>query len=698
VSRTKRRVKATPQEKKLGVQGTTHAFDYFTNAAARMGFGTPNLAEDAEYELIRFSYDYWRLLTLYRNHWISRRIVDMPAMDMVRSWPKLTSDIEPEDITRIDKALRRTNSKGNLLTALKWARLFGGAGCLIVIKGQEDQLDQPLDLDDIELNSYKGLIPFDRWAGISPSGEVCNDIMRPVDFNKPEMYSVRNEGGESFSVHASRILRFLGPEVPTPEREAQSWWGISALEPVYEEIRKRDNMSWNILSLTFRAQILGMKFPELAQLLSGLGSSQEASQGFEQRMSAINHLLSNQSLVPLPKDGSIESTQYSFTGLSECYQQFQLDISGAAQIPVTRLWGRTITGLGQSNDADERIYEERIAGDQDTDLRPQLEKLYPILCMSELGEVPEDLDLVFPSVRVLDEKEKSELAKTLVDTVTVALNSGGISPQVYAKELKQGSDLTGIFTNITDEDIAKLPDTVQQEGDMGEGLFGEEEGEPQLSPAGSPQKVLREEGKAKAADTAPLDAKPGDRIRVNGKLLTVRKVTRAENLLGEPEVHIAFTTGEVVPYRLDGDINVSRAQDADGPSNGTRRLHGLDIVIETPKGYQRHGKDWTTTMPADYGYIKGVAGADGDSLDVYVGPESNGWAYVIDQAVLGGKKFDEHKVLLGFPSAQAALDAYKAGHHRSADVFMDWTPMRADEFVEWTKTHDMKNPCSSEVR
>ncbi len=635
----RKRTKATLAEKSLGVhgtvRGTSHALDYFTNAAARTGFGTPNLAEGAGYELVRFSYNYWELITLYRNHWISRRIVDMPAQDMVRAWPSLGGDTEPTDLTKLDKALRKTNSKSKLLTAIKWSRLFGGAGCLMVIDGQENELDQPIDLDKLELGSFKGLIPFDRWAGISPSGEICTDIKRPLDFNKPERYTVRGSGGESFEVHSSRVLTFNGPEVPTPEREAQSWWGISSLEPVYEEIRKRDNMSWNILSLTFRASILGMKFPDLAQLLSGVGSSQKASQAFAERMSEVNHLLSNQSLVPLPKDGGIESTGYSFSGLSEVYQQFQLDISGAAQIPVSRLWGRTITGLGQSNDADERIYEERIASDQDEQLRPQLEKLYPVLCVSELGEVPDDLELRFPSVRVLDEKEKSELGKAATDTVIVALNSGIISQRTAAKELKQASDLTGVFTNITDEDIEALSDKPQSEGELGEGLFGG------LEPSSGPAKVIKEENKvARAADAMPSRT--------------------AE------QMHL---------------------------------YHSLPVIIETPKDTMRRGDGWKTMMPADYGYIQGVTGADGAELDCYVCdcPESNN-VYVVDQYQLDGKHFDEHKVVLGCHTQETALDTYMSGHHKSGRVFAAITPFTMPMFRQWMRTADLTKPCNPGVR
>lgn len=627
------------------VKGLDHrAFDYFTNMAARTGFGTPNLAESADYELIRFSYDYWKLITLYRNHWISRRIVDVPAQDMVKAWPKLTSDIEPKQLTKIDRAIRKTQMKGKMLTALQWARLFGGAGALMVIEGQEDVLDEPLDLDDVPLGGFKGIIPFDRWAGISPGVDICTDINRPVDFGLPEYYDVRNADGESFRVHSSRLMRFTGPTVPTPEKEAQSLWGISVLELAYEEIKKRDNMSWNILNLTFRANIIGMRFNDLAQLLSGLGSNQQAAKNFEARMSAVNHAISNQSMVPLPADGGIEAVQYSFAGLSECYQQFQLDTSGSAEIPVTRLWGRTITGLGQSNDADERIYEEKIAREQDVDLRPQLEKVYPVICMSELGEVPDDLDLNFPSVRVLDEKEKAELAKTVADTISVHMNGGLMSARTAAKEVKQSSDITGIGTNLTDEDIAKLPDDVPQVGELGTGLFGgmEGEAEPSLDPASSPSKVLKMQNKAKESEKA-------------------------------------------------------KAADSDGPAVGTHRMHGMTLVVETPKGGTRSGKGWAVEMPADYGYIDGIEGADGDSLDCYVGDgPSNGWIYVIDQRHLLPKKgFDEHKCMVNFPSWDAARDAYMAGHHRSNDVIMDWTPMRADEFRQWTRKHDMRKPAGS---
>jgi len=142
----------------------------------------------------------------------------------------------------------------------------------------------------------------------------------------------------------------------------------------------------------------------------------------------------------------------------------------------------------------------------------------------------------------------------------------------------------------------------------------------------------------------------------------------------------------------------ARAQDADGAAVDRRKVHGLDVVIETRRGDVRSGPGFEIELPYDYGYLEGVKGADGDSLDVALGPESNGWAYVIDQRKVDGEGFDEHKVMLGWPSADAALKAYKAGHHKGGEVLMDWTPMPVSEFKQWVKDADLTKPCSPEVK
>ena len=96
---------------------------------------------------------------------------------------------------------------------------------------------------------------------------------------------------------------------------------------------------------------------------------------------------------------------------------------------------------------------------------------------------------------------------------------------------------------------------------------------------------------------------------------------------------------------------------------GHTRLHGLAITIENPRGSERRAVDgsWVVpSMPAHYGYIKRTEGADGDHVDVFIGqnPEST-TAWVINQKHTDGA-FDEHKVMLGFDSADDAKAAYLA--------------------------------------
>ncbi len=601
---------AVPEQR---VQG----FDAFTNIAARLGFGTPNLAEATEYNLDRMSNNYMLLITLYRNHWISRKIVDTPAKDMVRAWPTLTSDIDPADVKRIDRAVRKTNTKGNILSAVKWARLFGGAGALIVIDGHENKLDQPLDPEEIEIGAYRGVVPFDRWAGISPEGEIFTHIQHPFDFGLPSRYRVNLQGSnESFTVHASRILRFCGPTVPTPELQAQMYWGISALEPAYEDIKKRDSASWNILSLTFRSSIMAMKNPDMAQMLSGSSMSSAALEQFYNRMQAINHLLSNQSMLLLPKDGGMETFNAHFTGLPDVYQQFQLDVSGAAEIPVSRLFGRTITGLGQSNDQDERMYEERIRMEQDESLRPQLDKLYPIICMSELGEIPEDIDLQFPSVRVMTEQEKIDLSSKASSSVTDLVGAGIFTEAMALKELKQLSVATGFGTNITDDDIAAAEERAAMR---------------------SPEGDFDVEQSGGAGEQGKPDRKVGD--------------------------------GAADPEKL-----VSRARDTAVVSRYD--FAGIPVAVEYPAGVRRtlrnpRGKVvYDRKMLWDYGFIEGTKGRDGDEIDVIVGPgkaDAGDDVYVVDMVDLGpdvDARQDEDKVLLGFANSKDAMAGFLSMYPR----------------------------------
>jgi hypothetical protein len=114
--------------------------------------------------------------------------------------------------------------------------------------------------------------------------------------------------------------------------------------------------------------------------------------------------------------------------------------------------------------------------------------------------------------------------------------------------------------------------------------------------------------------------------------------------------------------------------------------HGLQIVIENPKGSIRQGvtlktgEPWSVRMPADYGYIRCVDGADGDQLDCYVGPHAESdKAWVVHQYDPDTGSYDEDKVFLGFKTQGQALQCYFAGHSRAAQAFGSIEPVSLDE-------------------
>ena len=97
-------------------------------------------------------------------------------------------------------------------------------------------------------------------------------------------------------------------------------------------------------------------------------------------------------------------------------------------------------------------------------------------------------------------------------------------------------------------------------------------------------------------------------------------------------------------------------------------VQGVPVWIEWKKGETRLYKNkgivkYKRLMEADYGYVPGTLDSDGEELDVYVGPARDAKnAYVVKQ-LKTDKSFDEHKVMLGYASAEDARQSYM--HHMS---------------------------------
>lgn len=437
-----------------------YTIDAFQNQMARLGFGQPNLNEGADYPLTRMSQNYNLFTSLYRSSWIVRKIVDVFPSDMVKNWIKFNSSLDPEKISKINSVIRKTKTKEKIKEGLRWARLYGGAAGLILIDGDED-LSEPLDYDTIMLDDYKGLLIFDRWNGIYPDIELEDDIS-DEEYGYPKYYSISLSEANSnlmlsynkqdlVKVHHSRIVRFNGRDLPLWERQAEMFWGESEIEIVFEELKKRDNTSANIASLIFLANIRVLKMNDLGQLLGA--STQKAQENLYKVLQAQNQLMSNMGIYVMDKDDDFGTEQYSFGGLNDIYESFMLDIAGACEMPVTKLFGREPAGFNSTGESDLTQYYDTLEEKQETYLQPIIDKLLPIIFMSTLGAIPEDLDWEFNPCMNVNSKDLADLAQSMASPIFEAFNAGLITKEIALKELKQQNEKTGMWSNVTDEDI-----------------------------------------------------------------------------------------------------------------------------------------------------------------------------------------------------------------------------------------------------
>lgn len=133
-------------------------------------------------------------------------------------------------------------------------------------------------------------------------------------------------------------------------------------------------------------------------------------------------------------------------------------------------------------------------------------------------------------------------------------------------------------------------------------------------------------------------------------------------------------------------------------------LFGMDISIENAKGSTRsgknkQGKEWSVTMPAHYGYIKGTKGKDKDHIDVYIGPnEKSEKVFVVNQQKEEGG-FDEHKCMICFDDRKKAIAAYDKAFTGDLGPKLRQSVVSTtmDKFKKWLESGDTKKPFKSLV-
>ena len=450
----------SPLTKPQAVAQILSALDGYSNAAAFLGEDSPLLASGT-FRRSGLTSNTELLTVTYRENWLAKRIIDMPSEDMTRAWYTLATAL-PENALHDIHALEAEHSvRQELTNAIRYARLYGGSIALIVIRGEEEILDQPLDTDSLLPGCFQGLLVIDRSQGIEPSLELVSDLDDP-DFGLPMYYTVnlewrveseewRANGSaaiqyQQVKIHHSRVLRFIGRELPYLETVAENYWGASELEHLWDELQKRSATSANIAQLIFQANITTLKMGDLGTHLAF--GDDDMRNTLMQALQNENRLRTSYGLQLMSANDSLETHAYTFSGLSDIYEAFMMDMAGAAEIPATKLFGRSPQGMNSTGEADLRNYYDMIAQLQQRLLRPALERLLPILAISCWGFAPEDMEIVFNPVMTTSDTERAELTEKLTADVFKGYEIGLLTKEQALTELKSRGAGIGIYTKL----------------------------------------------------------------------------------------------------------------------------------------------------------------------------------------------------------------------------------------------------------
>lgn len=390
------------------------------------------------------------LLIAYRSSWLARKVVNIPAFDMFRRWRDW--QVTEGDIGDIESEEKRLRLQGKMLSAMVQARLFGGAA-LYIGTGESDT-SQPLDPERIQKGGIR-FINILRKRELQ-AGELERDPESEL-YGTPKFYTLSAADKQGVVIHPSRLVIFKGDEIPDDELlPMQMGWGDSVLQTVMESIRQSDSTMANIAALVFEAKVDVVKVPDLMVNLASADYESRLLQRFQLASVAkgIN------SVLLLDKEEEYESKAAAFAQLPEIAQTFFQSVSGASDIPLTRLLGQSPGGMNATGESDLRNYYDGIQAKQNVTINPAINILNECLIRSATGGRNSDTHYIWASLWQLSDKERSEIGKTIAETVSSLHNTGLFPPEALANSaanaLVEASVMPGLIDEI--DEAGGLPD------------------------------------------------------------------------------------------------------------------------------------------------------------------------------------------------------------------------------------------------
>lgn len=376
---------------------------------------------------------------LYSNDWLAAKIVDALPHDMVRSW-RTIEGLTAEELTSFENEIKNFDIKVKIEEGLKDARKYGGAALFLNVKGQ-GSVRTELDIYSVNKGDLLSIVSFD--ATELKVHKIEDDIFNP-NYGNPKFYALKKDSANEVVIHHSRIIRFQGIKVPRKRAKLYNYWGASLYQRTREALARAATAYGAGSNLLHEASLDIISIEGFTNLLGDpIGESQ-----ILKRMTLANLTKSNQNMLIKDKEEDFTKITQNFAGIPDVIREYVIALSGASDIPVTRLLGLSPSGLNATGEHDLINYYDTINSRQNLELSPILDKIDVLLMRNIFGDVKEGYSYSYNSLWQPTRGQIVDMLKKSVEAYNEAMEY--LPPVVVLRAIKR----TPHF-DITDEEIAE---------------------------------------------------------------------------------------------------------------------------------------------------------------------------------------------------------------------------------------------------
>lgn len=422
----------------------------------------------------------------YENNGLFSKIIDMPAEEAIKHGFTI-EDVEDGKLADFySEALDELNWEENAMTAVKWARLFGGSIAIMLVNDGRG-LEEPLDWKNIQ--SIDDIRVYDRSL-ISPDySSVFNyDPQDPFRvrgsrLGMPEYYDVYSKYG-SFRVHDSRCLVFQNGVLPeNATNSIYQFWGIPEYIRLNKAIRDADVAHRSAPKLLERSVQPIYKMKDLAAELA----TEQGEDRILKRLQVIDTARGILNSLVIDADGEdYDFKTFQYNGITDVISASCNMLAALSNIPQVILFGQTISGMSSTDDTSMENYYNYIERIQKRMLRSNLRYLLSVvfqagLATGEVDEVPK-LKVQFNPLWSVSDSEQATLDQQKAQTEQIKAQTA----QIYVgMEAIDPSEVRSKLADSDDFDVENMLDEYTEE-ELEAGMPSNDESQEQTPADGQP--------------------------------------------------------------------------------------------------------------------------------------------------------------------------------------------------------------------